>query len=155
MLQNKEYIIIHHSATFDGKTNDWKSIKNFHIQVRKWNDIGYNYGIEKIDGHYILQEGRPLHMDGAHTIGYNQNSIGICIIGNYDTELPESTPMTMLKDMCQLFMKQYNIPKENILGHWETFIKRGLAQDKTEAWTKYKTCPGKVFPIEIFRNIIL
>ncbi|MCK4870763.1 MAG: N-acetylmuramoyl-L-alanine amidase [Gammaproteobacteria bacterium] len=48
---------------------------------RGWRDIGYNNVICRSG---ILQHGRDLAIAGAHAKGYNQNSVGICMVGGVD-----------------------------------------------------------------------
>lgn len=70
-------IILHCSATAEGKDFRAKDIDRWH-KAKGWKCIGYNYVID-LDG--TVEVGRPTSMDGAHTIGHNKNSIGICYIG--------------------------------------------------------------------------
>lgn len=73
-------IIIHCSATPEGRYHSVADITSWHKQ-RGFADIGYHYVIY-LDG--SIHEGRPLEMPGAHTLGQNANSIGICYIGGID-----------------------------------------------------------------------
>lgn len=89
MKQIKE-IILHCSATPEGKEFKASDIDRWH-KAKGWKMIGYNYVID-IDG--TVEQGRPLYMDGAHTIGHNKNSIGICYIGGVeknDVRKPKDT----------------------------------------------------------------
>ena len=70
-------IILHCSATPEGKDYRAKDIDRWH-KANGWKMIGYNYVID-LDGK--VEDGRPLYMSGAHTVGHNSNSIGICYIG--------------------------------------------------------------------------
>jgi len=45
---------------------------------RGWSDIGYHYVIKR-DG--TIEKGRDLDVIGAHTLGENSHSIGICYVG--------------------------------------------------------------------------
>ena len=74
-------IIIHCSDTPEGRDVDAAEIKHWHVKGRGWSDIGYHY-VVKLDG--IVEVGRPIKRAGAHTIGQNLNSIGICYIGGKD-----------------------------------------------------------------------
>ena len=81
-------IIIHHSATDDDNyANDYDSIKWYHTVSKGWNDIGYHWLVEYDDG-IKIKEGRYEVVEGAHTIGQNSQSIGICLVGNYDAYEP-------------------------------------------------------------------
>jgi len=50
-----------------------------------WNDIAYTFLVCE-DGR--VYEGRGWNVKGSHTLGYNEISIGICLIGDYQTRLP-------------------------------------------------------------------
>ncbi len=77
---------------------------------------------------------------GAHALGYNDKSIGVCVIGK--TGWTVSQEMSVIY-LCRNLMKHFNIPVENILGHCETAS--GKAQGKT--------CPN--YPMEIVRAKIV
>ena len=73
-------IIIHCSATIEGKDFNAEDIDRWHRQ-RGWSGIGYHYVIP-LNG--AIEFGRPLDKIGAHCKGRNQGSIGICYIGGVD-----------------------------------------------------------------------
>lgn len=74
-------IILHCSATKEGKDFDVNDIREWHIQ-QNFVDVGYHYVI-KIDG--TIQDGRNIRTTGAHCKGQNYGSIGICYIGGLDS----------------------------------------------------------------------
>lgn len=81
-LDNKpNKVIVHHTAS---STWTYQNVLDFHIN-KGWLDIGYHYFIEK-DG--TIKRGRWEEKEGTHTIGQNTTSIGICLAGNFNTELP-------------------------------------------------------------------
>ena len=55
-------IVVHSSATPEGKDLDWRDINMMHVQ-RGFQCIGYNF-VVKLDG--TVQTGRSLTIDGAH-----------------------------------------------------------------------------------------
>ena len=82
-------IIIHCSATPEGRDIDAATIRDWHVNGNKWSDIGYHYVI-KLDG--TIESGRPLDIAGAHVKGHNADSIGICYIGGADADMnPKDT----------------------------------------------------------------
>ena len=82
-------IIIHCSATPEGRDIDAATIRGWHVNERKWSDIGYHYVI-KLNGE--IESGRPLDIAGAHVKGHNADSIGICYIGGMDEDMnPKDT----------------------------------------------------------------
>lgn len=70
-------IILHCSATAEGKDFHAKDIDRWH-RNKGWDCIGYNYVVD-LDG--TIEIGRHINKIGAHTVGHNQKSIGICYIG--------------------------------------------------------------------------
>ena len=67
--------VIHHTATPIDTTVE--SIRNHHINVKGWDDIGYHF-LVKEDGSVV--EGRSMFKKGAHAKGRN-NYVGIALIG--------------------------------------------------------------------------
>ena len=77
-------IILHCTATPEGKHFDVATIRRWHVKYRGWKDIGYHYVI------YIdcsVHEGRPIEQAGAHTSGHNADSIGITYVGGCDAKM--------------------------------------------------------------------
>lgn len=76
-------IIVHHSATASG---DAYSIHKYHTEVNGWPDgIGYHFVILP---NGTIQEGRSVDLHGAHTVGENFRSVGVCFIGNFEKTCP-------------------------------------------------------------------
>ena len=75
-------IIIHCSASAQGRHFTVADIDNWHRQ-RGFSGIGYHYVIY-LDG--SINDGRPIEKVGAHCLGHNANSIGICYIGGCATD---------------------------------------------------------------------
>lgn len=150
-----KYIIIHHSATPDGKLNDWQAIKDWHTgktgssdpkspnynpyKAKPDLDIGYHFGIEYVDGILACRTGRSLDLDGAHCVGKNKDSIGICVVGNFDKMTPNHQQFFMLASLCRELMRKFNIPDRYIYPH------RDYAP---------KTCPGTMFDMNTLQNYI-
>lgn len=88
-MRNIDKIIIHCSATPEGRYTTIEEIKQWHLQ-KGWKDIGYHYVIY-LDG--TIHKGRPESVVGAHCSGYNKNSIGVCYIGGVakDGKTPKDT----------------------------------------------------------------
>lgn len=127
-------IIIHHSVTpiefpVDG-------IRQYHIAQRGYKDIAYHYLIKKLGSAYEVVVGRPINMAGAHCIGRNSDSIGICVVGNYEEEAPEQRAMVTLISFCASLCDQHKIPFEHIYPH-NHFAKTA--------------CPGKHIDVERIR----
>ena len=112
-------IIIHCSATPEGKNFTIADIDSCHKQ-RGFKCIGYHYVIY-LDG--TVHKGRPIEQIGAHCIGHNANSIGICYIGGVtaDGKTPKDTRTEAQKisliNLVSDLRKQYS--SATIHGHNE------------------------------------
>ena len=74
-------IILHCSATPEGRHHDVEDIRRWHVDGRGWSDVGYHFCI-LLDG--TVQAGRPVERQGAHVKGRNKATIGVCYIGGTD-----------------------------------------------------------------------
>jgi N-acetylmuramoyl-L-alanine amidase len=75
--QTTDYIAIHCSATRPSQDIGVADIRRWHL-AQGWVDVGYHFVIRR-DG--TLETGRPAHVYGAHVAGFNDKSIGICLVG--------------------------------------------------------------------------
>jgi N-acetylmuramoyl-L-alanine amidase len=76
-LRNIHTIVIHYTATPEGRHHDVADIRRWHKE-RGFSDIGYHYLIH-IDG--TIELGRPIGVVGAHCKGHNTGTIGVCYVG--------------------------------------------------------------------------
>lgn len=89
-MRSIDTIIIHCSATPEGRDVSTETIKQWHLN-RGWSDIGYHFIIE-LNG--TVNIGRPIERSGAHARGYNSTSIGICYVGGCDKDMKPKDTMT-------------------------------------------------------------
>lgn len=106
-VENPRYIneiIIHCSATPEGKDYTTDDIKGWHIQ-RGFKDIGYHYVIYR-DG--TIKQGRKEDTTGAHCTNHNSSSIGICYIGGMDADnkKPKDTRTKEQKEALETLLKE-------------------------------------------------
>jgi N-acetylmuramoyl-L-alanine amidase len=57
-------------------------IRRWHVRDRGWRDIGYHFLIDR-DG--TVAKGRPIEQTGSHTQGHNTGTVGICLLGGWDS----------------------------------------------------------------------
>ena len=81
-MRKLESIIIHCSATSEKQNFDVDDIRQWHTE-KGWSDIGYHYVITRAGE---IQEGRFIEKVGAHAKGYNDHSVGICLVGGINSE---------------------------------------------------------------------
>lgn len=109
-------IIVHCSATPEGRSHSLADFRKWHVDGNGWKDIGYHFIID-IDG--SIYTARPLNQVGAHTIGHNVDSIGVCYVGGVDADMnPKDTrTLEQKKSLDKLLMYlaySFNAP---ISGH--------------------------------------
>jgi hypothetical protein len=66
-----------------------RGIYRYHVQSQGWRDVGYNFFVDKCGTIYEGRAGgvaRPVQ--GAHTYGFNHNSMGVAVLGTYSTTDP-------------------------------------------------------------------
>ena len=133
-MNSPDRVILHCAATSDTdklhQDFDVEDIDRWHKE-RGWDGVGYHFVIKR-DG--SIQEGRELSKYGAHTKGYNKDSIGICYVGSH---LPTVEQIESIIILHRRFRDQMNIQWSDWYGHYE------FAE---------KECPG--FDMETMRNIL-
>jgi hypothetical protein len=165
------WIIVHHSFSADGVTRDYDAIKKYHMSYRykgdiitperyeelaamgktsglemPWKNIGYHFIVEKIGDRYEVIAGRAIGEVGAHCHGFNEKSIGICFVGNYDDAAPSNDMLFVGSSLCRQLEREFAIPPDQCIGHRESYVRLGVPVEKT--------CPGKMFDMDAFRNRI-
>jgi len=119
-MRDISQIIIHCSATPEGRDVSIDEIRKWHVEERGWSDIGYHYVIG-LDGQ--IHKGRPVETQGAHCKGQNHNSIGICYVGGMDVagKRPKDTrtkqQQQALMSLLRLLRDDYGVTE--IHGHNE------------------------------------
>ena len=121
-----KYLVVHHAA---GDLTA-EAIHRVHLD-KKWSGIGYQYVVE-LDGD--IHRGRPEGKVGAHCNEHNDESIGVCFSGNYETR--KTMPAKQLaagRELLADLRRRY--PKAKVVGH-------GSMPDNATA------CPGRYFPMD-------
>lgn len=77
-MREIDMIIVHCSDTPASMDIGVAAIRDWHVAENGWSDIGYHYVIRR-DG--TVEVGRPVDVRGAHVVGHNSSSIGICLVG--------------------------------------------------------------------------
>lgn len=132
------YVVLHHSASEAGSV---ESIDADH-RTRKdasgipWRGIGY---------HFVIGNGRGMsdgqveatfrwteQTSGAHAgeARYNDEGIGICLIGNFQTDLPTEKQLESLSQLITQLQGPWQIPDDRVMTHGQI---------------KATACPGKQF----------
>lgn len=149
-MKKPKHIVVHCTDSLWGnaaRIDEWHKEKG-------WSRIGYHYVIlngqltkfmfnPSLDGY--VEVGRPLdddeflepHEFGAHSLGYNQTSIGIVLVGIQKFTVAQ---FESLADICSRLLDKYEMSEDAIIGHYET----------DGAKKQGKTCPN--FDMNWFRK---
>ena len=117
-MRDINMIVIHCSATTAKQSQiGVKEIDKWHRQ-RGFFEIGYHFVIKRSGE---IQKGRDIEKIGAHAKGYNETSIGICLVGGIDKRGNPENNFTVaqfdaLNALLHELIEQYPDIKV-ILGH--------------------------------------
>src|SRR5262249_11672470 len=100
-----QFAVVHHTAGSNSYTAAQspaivRGIEVYHVKGNGWNDIGYNFLIDKygqvFEGRY---GGVDKNVIGAHAEGFNTGSVGIALMGTYQTTAPTAAEKTALVNL--------------------------------------------------------
>lgn len=139
------WIVLHHSASRSG---DPQAFDQEHAQVKGWEGIGY---------HFVVGNGRPMplgrieatfrwrnQMHGAHAglAAYNQEGVGICMVGDCDRQVPDEFQVQRLVELCaQLLDRVPTLAIARIVGH-------------RDVPGRVTACPGRHLDVERVRFLV-
>ena len=141
-MENKPtYAILHHTAdTSTGaqlrKVDEYHKLRfDMRSALGYW--VGYHYFIER-DG--AVTQTRKDNEEGAHTKGLNLESLGICLAGNFDFEVPTEAQLNALLRLQENLAVAYGVSDFPVAYHF-----------------KYSDthCPGLYFQGEEWRRLLL
>ncbi len=110
-------IIIHCSATPEGRNLDFETCRHDHIHHRGFKDIGYHFYITRDGG---IHRGRSLERIGAHCKNHNRHSVGICYEGGLSAGgIPADTRTLEQKATLLALLRELRavLPEAIIVGH--------------------------------------
>ncbi|MFF7544947.1 N-acetylmuramoyl-L-alanine amidase [Streptomyces canus] len=91
---------VHHTASGNGYRCTQvpsliRGIYRYHVKSMGWRDIGYNFLVDKCGNIYEGRAGGVAKaVLGAHTLGFNTNSMGIAVVGSYGSKKPPAAATT-------------------------------------------------------------
>src|SRR5574337_221155 len=150
-----EFIVLHHSDTADTGTVSWGAIRKYHTDPNgpyRMREVGYHWGVELIGDHYETLLGRMMTEDGAHCkeAGMNRRGIGVCVVGNFDLAPPPAGQLVAVVRLVSWLMADYHISRERGIGHRDA----GLMDGFDWRLKQYKSCPGKLWDLDRFRETL-
>jgi LysM repeat protein len=140
-----KYIVIHHSATSKGTV---KGMDRYHSEERHMeNGLAYHFvvgnGQGMKDGQTEAGRRWTEQLPGGHLASesLNQVSLGICLVGNFETGVPTGRQLQSLAAL---------------INYLKTRCKLGRSAIKTHQQinTVFTRCPGRRFPVEALMKLV-
>ncbi len=97
-----QFALVHHTAGTNSYTASQsaaivRGIEVYHVKGNGWNDIGYNFLVDKygqvFEGRY---GGADKPVIGAHAEGFNTGSVGVAVLGTYGSSAPPAAARAAL-----------------------------------------------------------
>lgn len=106
---------VHHTASGNGyscaqSASVIRGIYRYHVVSSGWRDIGYNFLIDKCGTVYEGRAGgvaKPVR--GAHTLGFNTNSMGIAVLGSFGKSNPSSAAVDAVAALTSWKLGLYGV----------------------------------------------
>ena len=108
IADNIRYLVVHCADTSDEQQLDARDIHRMHLDFG-WHGVGYHRVICR-DG--CVQNGRPDYWIGAHVKGFNEASLGVCLIGRNNFT---DAQFNALENILREWKNDY--PAAEICGH--------------------------------------
>jgi uncharacterized protein with LGFP repeats len=95
--------ILHHTVNSNDYTKAQapalvRSIYAYHVKSNGWSDVGYNYLVDRFG---TIYEGRAGGLDkavvGAHAAGFNADTFGVSIIGDFTSTAPPAAALSAVQ----------------------------------------------------------
>ncbi|MEU4608440.1 N-acetylmuramoyl-L-alanine amidase [Kribbella sp. NPDC023972] len=137
---------VHHTADRNTYTREqvpaiMRATYAYHVKSRGWCDIGYNFLVDRFgrvfEGRY---GGAQLPVLGAHTGGFNTNSFGVALIGNFQSATPTSA---MLEKTARVIAWKFDA---NYRSPLTAIVMNGVRLRTISGHrdTKATECPGRL-----------
>ncbi len=108
--------VVHHSVNSNGYSQAsvpamLRSIQAYHMDANGWNDIAYNFAVDRFGG---IWEARAGGIDraiiGGHAYGFNTATTGVVVLGDYGSTSPSSASVRAVEDVIAWKMAQHHAP---------------------------------------------
>lgn len=107
-MNNPTVVITHHAVSLKTHTVDdvdmWHKERWPGFVSRAGYHVGYHYVIDW-DG--TVTQTREHDEEGAHCIGMNKSSIGVCFMGNFDRHRPSESQLTAWHNLYTTLGRQF------------------------------------------------
>jgi N-acetylmuramoyl-L-alanine amidase len=153
-----QFAVVHHTAGSNSYTASQsaaivRGIEVYHVQGNGWNDIGYNFLVDKYGQ---LFEGRfgglERNVIGAHAEGFNTGSVGVAMLGTYGSATPPAVARTALANLLAWRLDVAHVDPLSTLtwssggnGRFPEGVPVTLRAVSGHRDTGFTSCPGAAF----------
>lgn len=134
-------IVIHHSGTAEGTI---KGMNDYHLNVRHMeNGLAYHFvignGKGMDDGAIYVGNRWRKQINGGHlaSAAQNETSLGICLVGSFDSRPPTARQMESLTSLVVALQKRCRLSDKAVVTHQQINV-------------VHTRCPGAKFPLKSF-----
>lgn len=106
-----DYIVVHCAMTPPDMDIGVSEIDQWH-RDRGWNGIGYHYVIRRDAS---VEQGRPDDVQGSHVKGFNNLTIGVCLVGGHKGFDYTRGQMEALERLLNSLLLKYK--RARVTGH--------------------------------------
>jgi N-acetyl-anhydromuramyl-L-alanine amidase AmpD len=155
-LNKPQWLVIHHTGgtdknpLADSSNFTFKQCDDYHKLLWNYKSslgfyCGYHYYIEKNGKVYQARADSDL---GAHTVGYNDKSIGICLAGNFDSTMPTAAQTKALGTLLMQKLKEHNLRATAIVPHRKFAVKTCYGNKLPDTWAQLQVSTSIVEEVD-------
>ncbi len=153
-----QFALVHHTAGSNSYTPSQsaaivRGIEVYHVKGNGWNDIGYNFLVDKFgqvfEGRY---GGVDKNVIGAHAEGFNTGSTGVAVLGTYGSTAPSAAARTALSNLLAWRLDVAHVDPQSTLkwvsggnARFASGVPVMLRAVSGHRDTGLTTCPGTAF----------
>jgi hypothetical protein len=100
-MNNVDAVVVHHSAS---RGQSIRNLAEYHIAVRGWSGIGYHFAVGWNGVVYMMND---VERRTNHAQGHNSHTIGVVMVGSYDTISPSDATIESTLRLIQHLGNMY------------------------------------------------
>jgi len=147
---------VHHTASSNGYSRHdvpamIRGMYRYHTKYLGWSDIAYNFLVDRFGRIWVGRAGGAARaVRGAHTLGFNNTSTGIAVIGNYDNARPSDAVLDAVAAIAAWKLRSYHrdpLGSTRVWSHGSDRFRAGrrvvLPTIDGHRDTNQTACPGR------------
>jgi flagellar hook assembly protein FlgD len=149
------FSVVHHTAGSNSYSASQsaaivRGIQRYHVLGNGWDDIGYNFLVDKYGRVFEGRRGGiAQNVVGAHAGGFNTGSVGVAVLGNYESATFSSAARTALQNLLAWRLDVGHVFPRALVdrvsagsSRWPAGANVRLRAVSGHRDTSYTSCPG-------------